>query len=273
MKYATGLSGFLGSHLNQIVSDIVGIPHEQISSVKLQPYDSFFFLSTYGNMAGHNEIGLLETSKVIKGNISDLISILDQTDFIGGIKSFVFVSSSSVKLKTHTTYSRAKRAAEEILLAYMEKYNAPIAIVRPFSITGVGEQDKHLIPTLIRSCYTGAEMPFVPDAQHDFIDVSDVAGGIKVLSDAHAKGIFELGSGKSYSNQEVKEIVERVSGKKANTRFVSNMRSYDNKDWVSRNFTARQYGWEPKKSLEQSITEMVKDYEKKLTTQFTTEKT
>jgi len=104
-------------------------------------------------------------------------------------------------------------------------------------------------------------MPFVPDATHDYIDVEDVVDGMLTLSRRHAKGIFELGTGKSYSNQEVREIVEEATGKKANVYLVKNMRSYDSEDWVSKNFSARAYGWEPKKTLKQSIKEMVEAYE------------
>jgi nucleoside-diphosphate-sugar epimerase len=96
---------------------------------------------------------------------------------------------------------------------------------------------------------------------HDYIDVDDVVEGILNLSYLGIKGIYELGSGKSHSNQEVLEIVEKVTGKKANINKVDTLRSYDTKDWKSTNLKARGYGWLPKKSLEQSIREMVKAYE------------
>src|SRR3990167_5957066 len=208
-------------------------------------------------MAGQDE-----SDKIVKANVGDLISVLNQIDWKNGLKSFVYISSSDLKLRKQTMYSRTKKASEEILLAYMEKYNAPITIVRPFSVTGAGEQPEHLIPTLIRSCMVGEEMPFVPDACHDFVDVEDVVEGILNLSGRHEKGIFELGSGKSYRNDQVKDIVEKATGKKAKINIVRNLRSYDNWDWVSRNFRAREYGWKPTKTLEQSISEMVEQYVK-----------
>ena len=101
---------------------------------------------------------------------------------------------------------------------------------------------------------------FVPEPAHDFIDVEDVVAGIINLSSHRARGIFELGSGRKYTNRQVLEIVEKVTGKKANVNIVGQLRLYDNDDWVSSNFRARSYGWLPKKTLEQSITEQVKDY-------------
>ena len=260
MDYITGANGFVGGKLLQLLESenrvVSAIPHGIIPAVRLFPFDHFFFLSTYGNMAFHQN-----DRQILKANIEDLLSIVKQIKWDNGMKSFLYFSSSSVKRKIHTMYSRTKWAAEQVLLGFMDKYAAPICIVRPLSITGVGDQGEHLIPTLIHSCMTGVEMPFVADAYHDYIDVDDVISGVMALSGRHAKGVFELGTGISRSNQEVLETVEKVTGKKANIRPVSNMRRYDSKEWVCTNFRARQYGWEPQKPFEQIITEMVEAYE------------
>jgi len=251
LTYLTGL-GFLGSHLADKIGKFSPIPHDQIDTIKLDHFDRFFFLSTYGNIYSHTE-----PDKIVKANVTDLITILNQTDFNSHIESFVFISTSSVRLKRQTMYSRTKAAAEDILLAYMEKYDAPITIIRPFSVTGVGDLADHLIPKLIDSCLNGTKMDFVAEPVHDWIDVDDVAEGIMNLSKHRAKGIYELGTGTTYTNDQVRLLVEKVTGKKANINPVDRLRSYDTTDWVSANFRSRSYGWLPKKSLEQSIQEMV----------------
>lgn len=248
--YITGASGFLGSYLTKKLPNPVLIPHNQIHTVKLANFDHFYFLSSYGNLSSQTE-----DNKIIKANIGDLTDILLRTNW-AKVKSFIFVSTSSVMLPVQTMYSRCKRAAEEILLAFAQKYKAPICIVRPFSVTGPGEQKTHLIPRLIDSCLTGAPMEFVGNPKHDYIDVRDVVEGVLALSHAGARGIFELGSGQSYSNQQVLTLVEKLTGKKANIR-AGKARPYDTKDWVSRNFRARNYGWVPKINLEKTIGEMV----------------
>lgn len=256
--YVTGARGFLGRHLTSKLDAFRAVPYEEIDSTNFYPFDRLFFLSAYGNMAYHTEDGA-----VVKANVLDIARILSQIDFSKGFDSFhslIYVSSSSVKLPTQTLYSRSKNAAEQLLLAFAEKYNAPICIVRPFSITGVGEQPEHLIPKLIRSCLEGEVMDFVEEPVHDFIDVEDVVSGILALSKNRQKGIFELGTGVATSNLEVLHTVEQVTGKKANVRRVKNMRTYDYTDWFSVNFKARSYGWMPKKTLKDSVTEMVEAY-------------
>lgn len=257
--YLTG-EGFLGSNIKKKLSenlplDYTHIPHDQIQTFKYAPFDYFFFCSTYGNLASHTD-----EEQIFQANIEDLIHVLMQIKNFN-FKSFVYVSSSSVKLKTQTTYSRTKRAAEEILLAYMERNKLPVCIIRPFSITGVGEQPEHLIPRLIKSCLYGDKIDFVGHPTHDFIDVEDVASGILNLSQNKAKGIFELGTGKRYTNHDVLALVEAATGKSAKINPVEGMRAYDNDNWVSTNFRARSFGWLPTKSLQDSIREMVA-YEK-----------
>jgi len=221
----TGLSGFIGSQL-LTQWDISPIPHEKIAKEKLPDFDRFFFISSYGNIVTQTD-----HEKILQANVLDLIHIINEA-IDHPFKSFVFISTSSVKLRTQTMYSRSKRAAEEVLLSYMERFNKPICIVRPFSVTGVGEQKEHLIPTLIRSCMTGELVNFVPNPVHDFIDVQDVVSGITNLTDHFARGIFELGTGRAYSNQQVLEIVESITKKKANINIISSARPYDTDQWV-----------------------------------------
>lgn len=249
--FCTGSSGFVGTHLCKRLGDFVPIPHKKITLTDFSNVTKVFFLSTYGNMYDQTM-----DWEAVRSNVMDLAYVLNSVDW-NKIDSFVYFSTSSVKLKTQTMYSRTKRAAEEILLAYMEKHNVPIIVIRPTSITGCGEQNAHLIPTIIRSCLEGEEMSFVSGATHDFIDVEDIVDGVISLVDNKSKGIFELGTGKMYTNDEVLKIVEKVTGTKANIKKVPFMRSYDNDNWVATNFKSRNHGWSPKKTLETSIKEMV----------------
>lgn len=256
MNYITGSKGFLGQHLIKKIDNTCAIPHDLIASTKLEPFDKFFFLSTYGNMYHHK--GDIE---IFQANTIDPLTMIEQAKECK-FNSFVYMSTSSVRLKVQTMYSRAKKATEEILLAYAEKYKLPICIIRPFSITGVGEQKDHLIPTLIKAAYTGELVNFVPNPKHDFIDVDDVVNGMVNLANHSARGIFELGTGREYTNQEVLDLVEKITGKKIKVNLVSSLREYDADTWVSLNYKARGYGWYPAKKLEQSIEEMVAEYEK-----------
>jgi len=243
-SYVTGSQGFVGKHLMKKLKGMT-VPIKQ----KQMPYDDcehLFFLSTYGNMASHTD-----HTEMIRANVVDPLMWI-QSELVKGL--FVFMSSSSVTLPVQTPYSMTKRAAELILLSLPE---LPSAIVRPYSITGVGEQKEHLIPTLIRSCMEGAPMDFDASPVHDFVDVTEVADALISLAGDKATGIFELGSGIPHTNQQVRELVEGVCGKKANIQSSVRMRAYDNEQWYCRNPTPYLHHRKP---LKQSIYEMVTEY-------------
>ncbi len=254
----TGASGFIGQRLVASLTDsrqLTCIPHQNIATAEIGNPEEFYFLSSYGNLFSQNNRDM-----ILRANVTDLLQILRQLNAGAGCKAFVYLSSSSVNLRFQTVYSRAKRAAEEVLIALLETEGFPAIIIRPFSVTGVGEQPAHLIPTLISSCFTGAQVDFVPEPTHDFIDVEDVVDGILALVNKAAYGVFSLGSGTQYSNAQVLEIVESLSGRKANIKIVDSMRPYDTDDWVSTSQDMSDSGWQPSKSLEQSIAEMIDTY-------------
>lgn len=211
----------------------------------------FFFLSAYGNMAHHSNI-----CEMFDANTSQLAGTLAELIRSGGCELFVYASSSSVTLPVQTPYSRMKSAGEQLVMAS----GLPALIIRPFSVTGVGEQREHLIPTLIRSCFEQTPMDLVMDATHDFVDVQDVVSGVMLLVDQKATGVFELGTGISTPNHEVLRLVETATGKRAVVRPVPSMRSYDSSAWFCMNDAAKKAGWKLSKTLDQSIANMVDDY-------------
>jgi nucleoside-diphosphate-sugar epimerase len=241
----TGGSGFIGLHLvNKLGA--ASLHHSDIVHGHSYNCERLFFLSAYGNMAHHTDYRMM-----VKANVRDLLTLLN--GFSGWL---CYMSSSSVTLPVQTPYSRTKKAAEEILQSLTDLQSC---IVRPFSVTGRGEQKEHLIPTLIRSCMEGTQMDFVPEATHDWIDVDDVVDALVMLADKRATGIYELGLGYSVSNQEVREIVEVTCGKKANVRIVKQLRDYDSQDWYCQDPLTMLMGWKPKKTLEESVFQMVEN--------------
>lgn len=251
-EYITGGDGFIGSALRRRLPHLTQIPYKQIPKFILQPFKRLFFLSAYGNMYGQNDL-----DRMIHANVLDPSHLLNEAAIRTDFKSFIYMSSSSCGLKVRSDYACSKLAAEQYLLGR----DLPVCVVRPYSVTGVGEQRQHLIPALIRSCMEGEPITITPKPTHDYVDVDDICAGLDLLSSEDARGIFELGSGIKTSNEEVLALVEQVTGRNANARIVNTtLREYDSEDWVCRDSSAQQYGWTPTKALKQSIEEMVAAY-------------
>jgi nucleoside-diphosphate-sugar epimerase len=245
-----GAGGFIGKHL------VAKLPKDKTVSVHHgEAYDVHvgvvraFYLSAYGNRFGQGDIQTIVEANVIEPVKAAMFLDCD----------FIFVSSSSVNLPVQTPYSLCKAAAEKALLALIEA-GYWVFIARPYSVTGVGEQREHLIPTLIRSCLDGEPMKLDPHATHDFIDADDFVDGLVKLTELDVTGIYEFGSCKATTNLEVLRVVERVTGKKAVCEFTGRVRPYDGPDWCCKDRSLRPPGWEPRKTLETSIAEMVEMY-------------
>jgi nucleoside-diphosphate-sugar epimerase len=247
-----GASGFLGSKFKELLE----LSEHKISNLnrdwKTIPKTADFVVnfSAYGN--NYEQKNLEETYKV---NLMDSIRILKESRC-----PVVLISTSSVLLPVQTPYSASKKAMEEMALIYARDHNKKVVIVRPSTVTGVGEQPTRLISKLIRSCLYGEEMRFIGTPTHDFIDVVDFCEELIYITeniDDYCGKVLNLSSGINfYSNQEVLKIVEQETKDKAIIKRVPMMRTYDSDKWVVED----SFPQIQKKSLRRIIKEMV-DYE------------
>lgn len=240
-----GSHGFIGkrmfSRLEQQGYDVVRLGRDGNVPSEI---DIIFDLASYGNMYHHKD-----EMEMFRANVLRPVTILRRKS---PNTKYVYVSTSSVMLPVQTPYSESKMQAESM----MDIVWPQAIIVRPYSVTGPGEQESHLIPKLINSCLTGEKMPFVPHPVHDFIDVDDFVEALWIISQKGAGGIYNVGTGKQYSNNEVRMIVEKVTGKKANVEIVQSMRRYDTDAWVADPVRVEGLGWKPKYTLEDSVRRM-----------------
>ena len=157
-------------------------------------------------------------------------------------------------------YSATKAGGERIVSAFVNKYQKPVVSVRPLTVIGKGEQGNHLIPTLIRSCQTEEAMMFVGEPVHDYIGVDDFLDGVMLVLE-HAKELkgkhIDIGTGIKTTNETVKEIVEKVTDRKANIERTHSLRPYDSFDWVANPEVIQFLGWKQKQTVEEIIRGMV----------------
>lgn len=254
--------GFIGSHFKDAyrIGRDLNIPPGDISTI--------WYTASYGNMYDQKD-----NREIVKVNCTDLKDLIKNT---GNFNLLVYFSSSSVYgtkfrpmketmiPKEDTPYALAKIGAEDYLHSLKGKYN--LVVVRPFSVTGVGEQSQHLIPTAIRCALTGETLNLDPDPVHDYIDVNDVISACYIIRDFHlewGKGfeIYNIGSGQQHRNDQVIDIIEQLTGRKITKRIVSKMRSYDTQTmWQADITKLKRLGWKPKVSLVQSIKSQIDDY-------------
>lgn len=131
-------------------------------------------------------------------------------------------------------YGKSKRMVEEILQDYAKAYDLKYTILRYFNAAGADplcrlgerhEPESHLIPLILKTAL--GERPYMqifgndydtPDGTciRDYIHVTDLchahALALSALQANNENKVYNLGSGKGYSVQEVIQEAERITG-------------------------------------------------------------
>src|SRR3989344_6349555 len=224
-----------------------------------KPYEYF-----HNNLLGG--LNLLEAMK--KHNCKKII--FSSTSAVYGYPKNVPIAEEEA-IAPVSVYGASKNMVEEMI----RWYPVTSVILRYFNAAGAmldgtlgedHEPETHIIPVAI-AVALGKQKTFelfgddydTPDGTciRDYIHVVDLADAhIKALDNlrkTHASNVFNLGVGRGYSNREVINAVEKITGKKLNVT-VGPRRPGDPAQIYADNTKAKQtLGWEPKYSELETI--------------------
>lgn len=204
--------------------------------------DTIVYLAAYGNY--HTQ---MDAGKCKEINVDLLWNLLHQARF----KNFIHISTSSVTLPTQTAYSRTKRIGEEIVTLFREQTGLYTTSIRPYSVYGPGDSQKHFIPTIIRHL-KDKEMNkrkafTLYPGTHDWVYVEDFANAVMLTLDKQITGPVPVGTGIESTNGDVVAAVEEAADDivKRIEFIEANGRVYDTDSWVAKPTKLRQHGWQP----------------------------
>ncbi|HEY1487999.1 MAG TPA: UDP-glucose 4-epimerase GalE [Micromonosporaceae bacterium] len=163
-------------------------------------------------------------------------------------------------------YAATKLTVDLMLAGESAAFGLAAASLRYFNAAGavgrLGERhdpESHLIPIMLQAAagrrdevYLYGDDYATPDGTciRDYIHVADLASAHLLALDAIEPGrheVFNLGNGRGYSNQQVIDVVEQVSGRKLPIRTVGR-RPGDNMVSVASSAKAhRMLGWTPRR--------------------------
>lgn len=183
-----------------------------------------------------------------------------------------------------SVYGEAKLMAEKKIYWYNQIHNIDYVIFRFFnacgaSSTGVIGDSKRPSSLLMQNAVRGAMgiEPFTltfsevdtPDKSpvRDFVDVEDlvdvIVHAINYLNKGNKSDVFNIGSGSGYSVNEVINTVENLLNTKLDRKIglirVGEIASIHSNTYKMKNVL----GWEPKKTLEESIQSLIEWYKNK----------
>jgi len=185
--------------------------------------------------------------------------------FIGSSSEYGPVSraaSENDRINPVDMYQATKGAGTILCQGYARQYKLDIAIARAYSVYGKYEKPHRLFPRLWKSFQLDQPMKLF-DGHHDFIYINDFVRGIDNIINTNDKplgDIINLGSGIQYSNQEVLELFEKITNKKAPVEMIHSMaKEFESEVWLcNTNYAREKYKFETEYTLEEGIKDFIK---------------
>lgn len=168
--------------------------------------------------------------------------------------------SENSPVRPNNPYALSKHLAECLCDFYHTSYGLPITVLRPFNAYGIGQNEKFLIPTILRQALFEPEIT-VNDLtpRRDFVYLNDLVDSlIMTLGCENGYRVYNIGSGKSFSVKEVIEIAQ--SNAHTNKEIISCQikRSNEIDDVVADISKAKlELKWHPSHSFHDGIKEII----------------
>lgn len=110
-------------------------------------------------------------------------------------------------------YGVSKAAMEQVCSLFADR--VPIVVARPFNHTGVGQEERFLVPKIV--AHHARREPSIRlgniEVARDFTDVRDVAAAyLELLAGPFAGEVFNIASGRAVSLREVIAMCGRLTG-------------------------------------------------------------
>ncbi len=227
-----------------------------------------------------------ETFDINFGGTFNLLSVLKKHNFKGRL---LFVGSGDVygvieeqklpiienqPLKPRNPYSVSKVAAEALCYQWSQTEAFEVVMVRPFNHIGPGQSDMFVVSDFakqITQIKLGLKKPELQvgdiDITRDFTDVRDVIKAYRLLLQKGVNGeVYNICSGKETSIRVIIDTLCRLSNvdveikqEKSRLRISENRRIFGNSKKLK-----EVTGWQPEILLEQSLKDILEDWEQKL---------
>jgi nucleoside-diphosphate-sugar epimerase len=169
--------------------------------------------------------------------------------------------SETAPARPNNPYAHSKYLAEQACRSYFEQFSLPIGIVRPFNIYGPGQDDRFLVPLILRQVRSEPEVCLDSLApKRDFVHVDDLVEAL-VRTGRRRDGlaVFNVASGKSFSVSEVVRIIQQALGSSKPVLERGTARRNEIDDVVGDAQRARsELGWAPSVPLEEGLSKLAR---------------
>jgi nucleoside-diphosphate-sugar epimerase len=157
-------------------------------------------------------------------------------------------------------YAHSKYLAEQLCAFYAREFDLNVTIIRPFNIYGIGQNEKFLIPYLVRQALHDKTIG-VKDLypKRDYVYIDDVIDAfLLTMHRQSALSVYNIGSGTSYSVKEVIDMIQDIMQCKKQIVSENVVRKNEMNDVIADITLAKNnLLWSPRHSLREGIEKII----------------
>ena len=265
----TGSRGFIGKQVikklkkSEIITD--SIDSKRIDLKNIEEVMRLSESDVVIHLAGKTTKGL-DWEEYFDNNVLGTLNILEYC-IVKKIKKMIFVSSyvygnpkylpinEKHPIEPHNPYTKSKYLAEQLCEFYAKNSDLKIIILRPFNIFGKTLPKDFLISNLLKSIKTNEKITIInKDSRRDFLHIDDFVDVILKIKDFDFKfEIFNVGSGKSYSFNEVIKKIEDISMERLHLEYEENKENFIEEITADISKINNKIKWFPKISFDEGL--------------------
>jgi nucleoside-diphosphate-sugar epimerase len=168
--------------------------------------------------------------------------------------------------KPSTLYAATKLSMNLIGQQMAALAGIDFAWARIFYLYGPDEDERRVVPALIRALLQGKHFPATKGEQvRDYLHVDDIAAGLRLLLERGANGNFNISSGEPVTMRRLMEIIGEATGRSELIEYGAlPYRDWDPRFICGDSQRLRALGWSAKYGLKEGIAETVHWWRSKL---------
>ena len=209
-----------------------------------------------------NTLGTTNLSLQVKDKAIPKFIIASTSSIYGDTGEQLAVENKDELFYPPSVYASTKSFGEILAKNILEDTNAHIQIPRFFTVYGPYGRPDMSILRFIHWIISGEKLILYGDGnqKRSFTYIDDIVKGLLALIDYEGSGTFNFGSNETWSLNEVIEIIEKSTGKKADILFEN--RAYRDVDIVLPNLekSNKILNWKPTTNIKDGIVNTVNWY-------------
>ena len=266
----TGSSGFIGTQIvkrlppAQVITDSNNSTRIDLQNrEQVMKLDSTDLVIHLGGKTPQDELRWIE---YFDNNVSGTLNVLEYC-MQKKVKKLIYVSSyvygnpkycpvdENHPINPHNAYTESKYLGERLCEFYCNRSDLSLTILRPFNIFGESMREGFLITNLVNSVKTGKKLTITnKDSKRDFLHVDDFVDLILKIKDHDFRfEIFNVGSGTSYSFEEVVKKIEKMAVKKINVDYQQDKETFIDEIRADISKIKNKTNWQPRVKFDDGL--------------------